>query len=84
VTLVAWAREVRPDEWELVNARVIRREGYSTTRVGLEGLAEGPAEGYLLSEPCTEYAHRFDITRPRRADEKGWAKECPRPEGWES
>lgn len=82
VTLIAWAREVRPDEWELANARVITRDTYQTARVGLVGLVRGLPPGYSVSEAGTEYAHRFDLTRPRRADEAAWATLMPRPEGW--
>lgn len=82
VTLLAWAREVRPDEWELVNARAISRTSYNVPRKTCAEMAQGLPEGHVLAPASTEYAHRFDLTRCRRANEKAYAKECPRPEGW--
>lgn len=38
--------------------------------------------GHSVREPCTEYAHRFDLTRCRRASESGWAKHMSKPKDW--
>lgn len=81
--LVGWLRRLQGDDWEISGARVIRRFG---ARQSLAGLAsKGPARDTQLLEASAqpEDLHRLLINRSIRCDEAAWAKECPRPEGWE-
>lgn len=86
ITFVGWMRRVGSgDEWHLLpGARVIlKRNGH--TGIGLTGLAgQGLTSSYWIKEPSAthEHVHRLLVRRCIAADEKAWAKDCPRPKGW--
>lgn len=81
---VGWLRHVEGDEWELADARTLLR--ISGDR-GLSQLAaEGPRSDHEV-KPASQYPeplHRLTIRRVVYADVKAWAKDCPRPEGWQA
>ncbi len=81
--LVGWLRRVEGDEWEVVGARVIKRFGQSQALASLA--TKGPATDTQLLDAATEPEpiHRLQITRAIACDAKSWAKEVPRPKGWE-
>ena len=86
VTRVGWLRRVEGDEFELFGAVTVWRESGSFDPAGLEKLAAGGlGKGYRASEPSpvAELAHRLTVRRVLRADEKAWARTCPKPKGWE-
>ena len=86
VTRVGWLRRVEGDEFELLGAVTVWRESGSFDPAGLEKLAAGGlGRDYRASEPSpvAELAHRLTVRRVLRADEKAWARTCPKPKGWE-
>lgn len=79
---IGWCRRVDGDEWEIVNARVVRRFG---TGGELAKLAvDGPlTDTQLLSAAATPSPiHRLHAIRYEAASESAWAEHCPRPHGW--
>ncbi len=85
VTRVGWLRRVSGDEYELLNARTIARTG-SYSLDGINKLAsDGPRDKYRLSEgdKGPEEVHRLLIRRSVPASVDAWAKDCPRPKGWQ-
>ena len=86
--LIGWLRRVEDpaepygDEYEMLGGRVIRRFG---PNVELGVLArKGPQAGTeLLRATKRESYHRLSWGRSIDADIVAWAKDCPRPEGWE-
>lgn len=83
VTRIGWLRRVSGDEWVLLpGARsIIRTQGARN----LDSLAsDGPKKDHTLSDASVgpEEVHRLIIRRALPADEKTWAKLCPRPDGW--
>lgn len=84
VTLAGWLRRESGDEFTLHGAVTVARTG-GYRMDGLQRLAtEGPKKGYDVTEPAkaVEEVHRLLIRRSLVADEKAWAKACPRPDGW--
>lgn len=85
VTRVGWLRRVEGDEFELLGAVTVWRQSGSFDPAGLEKLAaKGLGKEYAASEPSAsvELAHRLTVRRVLRADERTWAKVCPKPKGW--
>jgi hypothetical protein len=85
VTLVGWLRRVAGDEMELHGAVTVARSG-SYRLDGLTTLAsDGPGRGYNVTEPskAVEEIHRLLVRRSLVANEKAWAKHCPKPDGWD-
>ena len=82
VTRVGWLRRVAGDEYELHGAVTATRTGRAPE--GLDDLAAGKMERYELSQRATqpEMIHRLLMRRALAADERAWAKVCPKPEGW--
>lgn len=86
VTRVGWLRRVDGDEFELLNAVTVWRSNGQRNPAGVDLLAaKGLGKDYSATEPATqpEELHRLTIRRSIRADEKAWARTCPRPKGWE-
>ena len=82
LTQIGWLRRIDGDEWELVDARVLRRVG---GRVPLATLAaEGPGETIHVEKAAElpEEIHRLTIRRCIPANEKAWMEYCPKPTGW--
>jgi hypothetical protein len=87
LTIIGWLRRVRGDEYELVpGARIItRKSGESADWNGFDDIASKGVGKKYKAHPAMkapETLHRLIIKRSKPADEKVWAKECPRPEGW--
>jgi hypothetical protein len=87
LTFVGWLKRRYGDEYDLIDARIItRKSGEPADWNGVADLAEnGPGKKYLLApimkEP--EELHRLsNIRRSKPADEKAWAKHCPKPKDW--
>lgn len=85
--LVGWVRRVAGDEYDVVGARCVRRFGESQALAGLAArgpLREREKQPTDLLEPAAlpERIHRLLVRRCLPCDEKAWAKDCPRPEGW--
>jgi len=82
---IAWCRRVEGDEWIMIGARIIRRFGRNQQLVNLA--AKGPVVGKATSEntdlldAATEASpiHRLHAIRCEPANEKAWAKVCPKP-----
>lgn len=75
---VGWLSHREGDVWELRNCRVIKRFGGSQSVAGLA--ANGPAKTTeLLDSSPIELVHALHMIRVIPADEKAWAKECPKP-----
>ena len=74
------------DEYDLIDARVMKRTG--APRIdGLQIAAEkGPGENYSLGAPgkTGEEPHRLLLLRAIRCNEKAWAKHCPKPKDWKA
>ena len=82
-TRVGWLRRVSGDLYELLPGfRSVSRE--SGSRELAEVAGDGPAKDHKLGVPSkvAEDINAFLVWRAVRADEKAWAKECPRPKGW--
>ena len=83
VTLVAWIRRVRGDEWQVLpGARTVTRSGAGR---GLASLAtDGPKKDYKLGSPSKgpEEIHRLTIRRSLQASVDAWTKLVPMPSGW--
>jgi hypothetical protein len=77
---VGWLRRIDGDEYELVNARVIRRfgDGYSIAELALKGPKLGPGATQLLP-PATETVHRLMMSRCIAANVEAWKAACPAP-----
>lgn len=87
INRIGWLRRVNGDEWELLGGRTIYRVNGIADVGAMEILAEkGLGENHKLSEVTStiEEIHRLIIRRSRIANEIAWAKDCPRPDGWES
>ena len=85
VTRVGWMRRVGGDEWELLPGAVSigRTSGQRT----IDQVAiDGPGKDHQLWPPSkgVEEIHRLVIRRSMPADEKAWAKHCPKPKDWAS
>lgn len=83
LTQIGWLRRVSGDEMELVGARVLRRIG---ERVPLAKLAaDGPGNTIQVEAVAEipEEVHRLAIRRCIPANEKEWAKWCPKPKDWD-
>lgn len=84
LTLVGWCVRGHGDEWRMLPGH---RAVFRTGAVNLNGFdkicANGP-QGYRLSDPAElrENLHRLLVMRAKPANEKAWAKECPRPKDW--
>ncbi len=78
--LVGWVR-VKGLELEVYHARVLRYFGSNNS---LSQLAEkGPMTGTQLLPPSEmEEVWRPNVSRSLPANEKAWAKDCPKPKGW--
>jgi len=82
---IAWCRRVEGDEWIMIGARIIRRFGRNQQLVNLA--AKGPVVGKATSEntdlldAATEASpiHRLHAIRCEPANEKAWARACPKP-----
>jgi len=81
---IGWLRRVAGDEWEIVNARVLKRAGTAVPLADLaaDGLGDRTSIGRPSKYPVP--VHRLTIRRVEFADPEKWAKECPRPSGWEN
>lgn len=77
---IAWCRR-NGDDWDLYNARVIKYQGAKSSWASLA--VGGPASDTKLLDTADESVWHPHILRPIKANEKKWAKECPKPEGWE-
>jgi hypothetical protein len=80
---ICWLRHVEGFEWEMHDARIIRRFG---TDAALSVLADkGPQSDtqLLLASKKPESIFRPNVRRCIPANEAAWKKECPRPKGWE-
>ena len=82
---IGWCRRVEGDEWLIIGARIIRRFGRNQQLVNLA--ANGPVVGKDQGEntdmldAATEASpiHRLHAIRCEPANEKAWAKVCPKP-----
>jgi hypothetical protein len=77
-------RRISGDEYEtLPGSRTIVRTGNQRTLASLA--SDGPKTDHTLSDPDggTEEIHRLLIRRSLPANEKVWAKHCPRPKNWQ-
>jgi hypothetical protein len=84
VTRICWMRRISGDEYEtLPGSRTIVRTGNQRTLASLA--SDGPKTDHTLSDPDggTEEIHRLLIRRSLPANEKVWAKHCPRPKNWQ-
>jgi hypothetical protein len=80
--LVGWVRRVTGDEYDVHGARVIKRFGRNNALATLA--AKGPLTAELLpAAEIPERVHRLLVTRAIPCAVAPWAKECPRPKGWE-
>lgn len=86
LTMVGWLRRKHGDEYELVpGARIITRQSGAADWNGFDTLAaDGPGSKYKLHPAMKqpEPLHRLIVKRCKPADEKAWAKHCPRPKDW--
>lgn len=84
VTRVGWLRRVSGDEWVLL-AGAISLGRTSGERTVDELASDGPGKDHKLWPPSkgAEEIHRLVIRRSLVADEKAWAKHCPRPKDWQ-
>lgn len=82
VTILGWLRRDSGDEWEIVNARTVRRTDGARTLASLAH--RGPGDDHILSEQSEviEETNRLLILRCLRANEAVWGPLCPRPADW--
>ena len=82
-TKICWMVRKRGDEWEILpgSRLVTRTDGQ---RLLEELAADGPREDHRVwpASKLGEPIHRLVPWRMLYADEKAWAKDCPRPDGW--
>jgi hypothetical protein len=84
VTLVGWLRRINGDEYELLNACTVARNG-NYKLDGLQKLAsDGPKKSYDVTSAASmpEEVHRLLIRRSLPANEAAWREHCPKPKGW--
>ena len=83
---IGWCRRVDGDEWIMIGARIIRRFGRNQQLVNLA--AKGPVANKTVAgdntdllDAATEASpiHRLHAIRCEPANEKAWAKACPKP-----
>lgn len=81
VLRVGWLRRVEGDEYEVINARTPLRGEYKTT---FDMAQNAPPPGWKWTEPLERplQLHRFQIRAPVELSAEGYAKLCPRPEGF--
>ena len=84
LTRVGWLRRVEGDEWELVGARSVRTVGRYVPLAELATI--GPVKDVSLQQEAAEPEpiHRLLMRRVLYCDVAKWAKEVPRPKGWET
>jgi len=81
--LVGWCKRREGDEWEVFNARCIRRQGTNWSEAELA--EKGPiATTQLNAMSKIEEIHRLHVRRSIPCVESVWEKECPKPENWVS
>lgn len=82
-TFVGWVKRVAGDEYVLLPGHcwVHRTSG---SRELSDLAADGPKSDHRVHEPARteEEFNRFAVKRCKVADEKAWAKWCPRPKDW--
>ncbi len=83
LTRVGWLRRVEGDEWELVGARSVRTVGRYIPLAELASI--GPVKDVSLQQKADEPEplHRLLLRRVIFCDVPKWAKEVPRPKGWD-
>ena len=82
VTRIGWARRVEGDEWELLGARTIVRTGQAEPLDKLASRGIGTTHRLNDASEAPELFHRLLVRRCLVANEKAWAKNCPRPADW--
>ena len=84
LTRVGWLRRVEGDEWELVGCRSVRTVGRYVPLAELATI--GPVKDVSLQQEAAEPepVHRLLMRRVLYCDVAKWAKEVPRPKGWET
>jgi len=83
VLRVAWLRRVpgEPDEYEALHSVTPLRDEYTTM---LADAQDAPPKNWKWAAPLKRPSplHRSQIRHPVALLESGYAKLCPRPEGW--
>ena len=90
---VGWLRRKCGDEWEIVNARIIRRFGHGPEKPAelariaqdgpwRDGAGRQRATQLLAASAKPEPIHRLHVCRSIACNPDAWAEDCPRPADW--